>query len=737
MKLDGDSLKQGLVSHIEKIGFAVALAMVGLFIYSGVQLEPYERSPSQLRSNAEQAQSRIASYKWEAIEAEMDPNRNFSEEVKESSKAIDSDGYDIGGQLDPTPEPDQIVPRADPEILPPVNLEVKAVFGPVAEYAQPNPFANLESAPKPEAEVIRIRRPTPKKSRSPRGMGGGSEMGMGMEMGMDGSEESGMDPSSAMGMGMEGGMDMGMEGGSGMPGTSRGRKLPNTPKHWVVPPGVGTQTMTVQPGSGGSKVGVVGRVVVAVMGEVEYEAQFDEFAAKLKEATGYQPRGRRDRPEYLSFLVQRAEVGDDPNAPLKWEDISNLPKAQRELMKFAGRGRELVDPEFCMPNLLTMETPPILIRDIDQFGLHSKFPMKHERGNAKTTQPVGPQAPEDPANPIVPGANPLIPGRGSAGSGMGMGMDPSGMGMDMGMDPSGEMGMGMGMDGGSGMGMDMEGGGMGPQSLIPMTKTKMIRYYDVTAQPNKKYRYRFQLVLSDPNNPQSGPLNPRILEPAVIDRVKQVKAESEAKGYQIYFRFSPWSDPSPVIETPSVSRLLAGPSEVLPKSKYFETPTGGIVHFAPPVSKAAAVVWGGRALPTDVSYSSDVSPGSVLNHDGDLKILTPDTHELKLAKGFSFQSDAVVVDMDHTLTIKDDPRDPKTPPQLTTSTIAMFDSEGNLVVADEVDDAAQFHLYAFVDDIPPPVYDDGSKSGSTFGDPSGAGGMDPFGGGDMFNEENE
>lgn len=716
MKLDGDALKQGLVNHVEKIGFVIALAMVGLFIYSGVKLEPYGRSPDQLRADAESARTRITSYEWEAIEADLDPNRNFSEEVKESSKAVDSDGYDTGGgQLDPTPEPDKIIPRGDPEILAPVNLEAKTVFGPVAEYSQPNPFTSLEAAPKPEAEVIRIRRPKTKKSSSPRGMGGMDSPEMGMEMGGDsGAGEMGMESPD---MGMEGGME-----GPGMPGMGRGRTLPNTPDYWVVPPGAGTGAVTMEGGNNGSKVGVVGRVVVSVMAEVPYEAQFAEFEKKLKHATGYQPRGRRDQPEYLSFLVQRAEVTDDPDAPIKWEDLSNLPQARRQLRKFAGRGRELVDPDFCMPNLLTMETPPILMRDIDKFGLHSNFPMKHERSKTSNeTKGPGAMDPEDPSNPIVPGANPLIPGRGMGGSGamdpsmaMGMGEDPSGESMGMGGDPSGEMGM----DGGA------MGGGV---SMAPMTETKLLRYFDTTAKPNKRYRYRFQVVLSDPNNPQSGALNPRILQPEVRARLSQVKAESEQKGYNIYFRFSPWSEPTPVIETPDVSRLLAGPTEALPRSKYFETPTGGIVQFAPPVSKAAAVVWGGRALPTDVSYATEVNPGSVMNYDGDLKILTPDTHELKLAKGFTFQSNAVVVDMDHTIVIKDDPRDQKTPPQYTTNTMAFLDAEGNLVVADEVEDASQYHIYAFVDDIPPPVYDDGSDGSGSFGDPGGEG-MDPFGG---------
>ena len=96
-------------------------------------------------------------------------------------------------------------------------------------------------------------------------------------------------------------------------------------------------------------------------------------------------------------------------------------------------------------------------------------------------------------------------------------------------------------------------------------------------------------------------------------------------------------------------------------------------------------------------------------------------------KGVSLRSDSVVVDIRAIKTVVDDRQDP----QVSTSLMAMVDSDGNIVVRDEVDDVEDFRIYAFVDDEPPPVIDDGS--GGSGADPMGLGGM----GGGLFDDEDE
>ncbi|MCA9176209.1 MAG: hypothetical protein KDB14_17100 [Planctomycetales bacterium] len=706
MKLSGDTIKQFFVEHVEKIGFGVAMALVGLFVYSGLQLEGYKNTPSELKDLAAAASQRVASFKWdEKLEQEeLDPKRVFSEEVKASSLPVDPTGYSATKPLNPILDV-PIVKRGDPEILPPRDLEVQVAFGPLAIIGATNPIADLEPAPKPEPKVIRKRAP---RKRRPRNRGGAegmsSDMGMGMEDSMMMEDES---DAAADSMSM--GMGAGMEGMTGsQPAGPRARRFPNAPKYWLSTNA--NAPMSSSAPTNVSNRGVEGRLVVCVTAPVPFQEQYDAFEREFKDSIDYRPS--RDEPKYLSFIVQRSEVGDDPN-DLNWQTISNLVMAQQEYRKYAMRGREVIDPLYAMGNVLTMEMPPLLLTDTDyKIGGHSQIPLKRDKPASKAKSDGAHGAIEDPATP----GNPLIPTNPRGGSGMssdGMGMSSDGMGMSsdgMGMSSDG---MGMSSDG---MGMGMDGGsGGGPR--VPMTEFKLLRYFDTTAQPGKKYRYRFQLLLEDPNNPRmGGPLNDRILKAEVLERLKEVTAQEQANNYKIFYRFSPWSDPSPVVEMPSIGEVYAGPGMEIVRSKHSPpTKTGGVINFIRPVAKLAAVIWGGRQVPTRVSYTAnEATYGTVLNTKSDLKIIDPLTLELKLAKDFPFRSDNVVVDLEGANSLTPNEREN---PQLAPMAFAITDAAGNLIVRDEVEDAEQFHIFSFVDDEPPPVVE---QSGGAAG---GAPGM--------------
>ena len=65
------------------------------------------------------------------------------------------------------------------------------------------------------------------------------------------------------------------------------------------------------------------RSCIAVKALVPWKKQWEEYEAKLAEAMGYNPA--RDVPRFLSFTAERAEVGDDPNAPLEWATVMPPP----------------------------------------------------------------------------------------------------------------------------------------------------------------------------------------------------------------------------------------------------------------------------------------------------------------------------------------------------------------------------------------------------------------------------
>ena len=106
----------------------------------------------------------------------------------------------------------------------------------------------------------------------------------------------------------------------------------------------------------------------------------------------------------------------------------------------------------------------------------------------------------------MPGAGSGMPGMGSGGPGMG-----AGMGMGMGM-----------MGGGAGGGMF---GAMGNEGTAPFW---LFRYFDFEVEPGECYRYRVQLVVSNPS-----------FDEAFVDSPSVAEGET---------RTTPWSEPS----TPAV-----------------------------------------------------------------------------------------------------------------------------------------------------------------------------------------
>ena len=125
--------------------------------------------------------------------------------------------------------------------------------------------------------------------------------------------------------------------------------------------------------------------MVAVKALVPYEKQWEEYERALASATGYSPM--QDIPKYLLYVAERAEVSDDPNAPLQWQTISNTSVAIEFARKnFAGFPPEVADEAYLLPGL-TMPIPPILLQPYDSLALHSEVPKKKLAMNMAMAQP--------------------------------------------------------------------------------------------------------------------------------------------------------------------------------------------------------------------------------------------------------------------------------------------------------------------------------------------------------------
>lgn len=172
-----------------------------------------------------------------------------------------------------------------------------------------------------------------------------------------------------------------MPGGmSGMPGMAGGMSGASVSEQYIEryvngfrPGGSSAPGMMGQPGNTGQEGGVprgVSRYVVAVKAVMPHKKIWDEYQRVLAEAQGYEPA--RDLPNYVYFYVERAEVGDDPNAPPQWKRLKTR-NAQIRMESWAGSMPEVADMRYLDP-ILTQNVPPAMMVDPARLAMHSEIP---------------------------------------------------------------------------------------------------------------------------------------------------------------------------------------------------------------------------------------------------------------------------------------------------------------------------------------------------------------------------
>ena len=212
-----------------------------------------------------------------------------------------------------------------------------------------------------------------------------------------------------------------------------------------------------------------------------------------------------------------------------------------------GITQDVIDDRFA-ESPLTLPLPPLIGREWGAEATHPDIPL------AINTPPL-----EVEGQPLPAEAAAQDPANADAGAGFGTAMPTQGPGAGMGPGrPGGEFsgpgpgrgrmgpesGPGMGPTGrrfGGGPGGGPEGGGSyrGGGSGQPATEHTflpkgvdyyLLRFFDFSVEPGKKYKYRVKLVLKDPNfnMPQS------VLSPAVLDRqAKEAYSDQEKEERSI------------------------------------------------------------------------------------------------------------------------------------------------------------------------------------------------------------
>lgn len=321
--------------------------------------------------------------------------------------------------------------------------------------------------------------------------------------------------------------------------------------------------------------------------------QHAAFDAAFAEAIDYDPK--RDTPQYLKPKLERAVV--DPTKPdqLTWEPVAN-PAANEQ----AGARRDIAQAKFVHPVLTEPLSDLVPGGQWGETVVHPKVPMLSETG--------GDDAPKAAAAAAAPGAAPAPP-------------QPQG-------PPADE------------------------EEIVPHV---LLRLFDYTVQPGRKYRYRVTLALVNPNTG----VPPQYLENPESATASELSSQP--------------TDPTAVVTIPDGHDLIAGPVD-------------GGTRYTEPSAKILVTAIDARAG-LKAATELEVRRGAVANTGPvDIKVPHPlDNTPQELNR--SFESNIMVLDIHGG---KDVTRRKHDPPLTSPGEILILDPSGNMTVRSEIDDREQF-----------------------------------------------
>ncbi len=779
--------------HVEKLILGAVALLVAFFVYSGLKVEGIDSSknPVHLRNQANNARSNIEKTTWEAVKDEDDRHAyELTQRLSARGKdlqLVDHTAY--ANILDWNAQPFRLKgKRADPPWLPPRELEVTPGYGPIAMVGSLTNDQLMKAAQ--DAALAKLEE---EKKNARRRRDDSNPMYPGAEGAPYGPSGRGAEVAGSYRV------PPGESGGAYGSSTSSGPVA--TPEQLANVPGY-------RPGAGGSSgygVGAspygasgyasvagaegygaaagatgtlaVGKYFMAVKALVPYKEQWTEFERTFEDAHDYNPV--RDIPQYYYYQVERVEV-DEAGQVIPGKEKTWTPETTAWYQRnwYAGTPEFVVDPAY-FDRLLTCPAPPLMMRDLDRFRLHSKTPKRQIVPLARAPMP----SPTDIAPPAASGegagpqARPLGPGGvaggpgGYPGAAPGYGASPYGAmastqpgynamygqqgatteggygassryggtdpyGGQTAYEPYGAVGGGYGSQYGSAPGAASYGPGAQGLAAKPPGPTvdyKLFRFFDFDITPGKKYKYRVKLFLLDPNHPADPREAPPIayLEEKVIERVRKVDAEDARKSQstgqptRTFWVETEWSEWSEVASIPPQHEILAGAvtpekSSVVDRERGIEVQEPG----SEPEAKVLAMVWD-HAKAADIPGEQTAVRGSVLNFTGPANILHPVSLQVVSLPEYKFRTDTLVLDLrggGSLPTVDRANADQKAPGE-----ILMRDALGNLVVRNELDDLFDYNNNVFKEPEKPKLLAEGSDPmypGAT-GYPPGEGGVQP------------
>jgi len=699
LKFDKATLQEFFLLHVEKIVLGVVVILLILFVYWGTQLDRMKddlKSPKQLQELADRVRKSIEDQgNWPRIAPERKVDYDTKVIVETSVTQDIFPGMYPGGRFDPGVFPRHRA-RTDPKAFPPKNLTAIAIVGPLAKKRDPmagvggerpmagtlrddplsdtvpttntvggasgyggygeGPLMRREDADKKKTEKKKMPvRPNPRGPKNPGGPGPGPR------------DE-----------------DFGIEHAPGGPG-----------------PGPGMATTAEGPRKFERDCGFVpsadctwitGRAVV-VQAVVPWQKQFDEYRRCLEEAADF--RLDRDLPNYMTYLVERADVTANPEADpktLKWatplmadgRTPYTTSKAREETWwVWSGFPAEILDADF-LDVELTHPAPPFMMRDLTEIMKHPDVPVASDEVLVDPSR-RGPVVQYDEfGNPLEvrEGVLPRNPGDGAQArtrSAFTHKM-PSTTG------PGGERPI---------------YNGVGGQETIEhaeqkVRQYKLIRFTDVTVVPGRVYRYRIKVVLEDPNHPKELAKDPAIssLEDPVKLRIKQVAdKETQRNNRRIFWVESDWSEASPPVTLPDIEGYFAsGVQQSTPQTVRPDRPP---LPGKAPTGKMVEVTWDSKHC-VDVPVVVNVERGSSINFSGEAQVIHPVEGQIRKIEEFSLHRPSVVAEVDGGVSIP-----PASAahgkPLVSPGEMLVFDERGNWHMLNESRDVEGVHRHILDD----------------------------------------
>jgi hypothetical protein len=633
----GNVVVRFLLAHGEKIGVAAVLLCAAMLFWSAVSHDHLgsDQQPDDLRQLASQASQHIEQFTWDGLDEE---HKLQAEHVSaEAMKPV------VVNQFPPITPWDRpvlapVTLRTDPELLTIEDLEVHGDSG-LWAFADPEIIRRKQLEAMKEQDRLR------------------KEEAAARERELDQS-----DRLSEEGAGR--GREM-FDRGRG------GRERETTPARREGPVVVSSNSRTQLAGFEDIK----SKSWVTVVAKVPIEKQYKLYDEALMNSSGY--NANQDIPNYLGYIVERAEVTDEGQGDWSQVDVIKQKTLDNDFLTYPFNPEELISSRYTHP-LLTHPLPPLILREWDRRVTHSSIPLVAEEVTESEMETDGTE-PSDSDQPAEDDALFGIRSPDRAGDLRGEGgIDRRGQGRGSMYSRLPMMGGGEAyregayMGGEPGMSRSYSRSGMeGSFSWDGETPYVLFRYFDDSVQPGHRYRYRIRLALVDVN--QEVP--EQYLDKTVTERRNKIQSDS----LKVY-RLTDWSEPSPVASVPLPARVYLVSGDPAKESNYNDEPEAKFLVQA-----------FNSLLPAEIAREEDFLRGSLLNVQGKASVIwvnRSDFTEAQANQEFDFRTGITVLDFRGGDRLSTRNRDLTVPAQA-----VLMDPAGRLFLQSELEDRQSVEDY--------------------------------------------